>query len=118
MIHVKYKILKSITSIMVVMLLFSCENSIDKINSLTNKTPHSDAKNITIIKTDSAKIVGIIFASIGASLFIPLYEAIIAATIAMLLEATEIKMNNKILSDNILIPLAAGTTVLLLRIYF
>ncbi len=55
-------ILKSITSIVVVMLLFSCENSIEKINSLTNKTPHSDAKNITIIKTDSAKIVGIIFA--------------------------------------------------------
>ncbi len=47
---------------MVAMLLFSCENSIEKINSLINKTPHSDATNITIIKTDSAKIVGIIFA--------------------------------------------------------
>ena len=58
----KKNIIKSITSFLVVMLLFSCENKIDEINSLTNKTPHSDAKNITIIKTDSAKIVGIIFA--------------------------------------------------------
>ena len=62
MIFIKNNIFKSITSVLVVMLLFSCENSIEQINSLTNKTPHSDAKNITIIKTDSAKIVGIIFA--------------------------------------------------------
>lgn len=59
---IKINIFKSITTLIVVMLLFSCENKIEEINSLTNKTPSSDAKNITIIKTDSAKIVAKIFA--------------------------------------------------------
>lgn len=59
---VNSNIIKSITVFIIVMLLFSCENKIDEINSLTDKTPSSNAKNITIIKTDSAKIVGKIFA--------------------------------------------------------
>lgn len=49
---------------MAVLFLFSCENKIEEINSLTSKTPNSEARNITVIKTDSAKIIAKIFAPI------------------------------------------------------
>ena len=69
------------------------------------------------VKLLEGTIIGIVLASIGAWLFVPLWQAIIASTVAMGLEATELKLNNKILSDNILVPLTAGTAILLLRMY-
>lgn len=76
------------------------------------KTALSDTKLL------EGTLVGILCATIAAIYFVPWYEALIAATVAMGLEATEIKLNNKILDDNILVPLAAGTTIVLLRMYF
>ena len=63
-------------------------------------------------------IIGIILGAVAASYYIPIFEAFLASFVAMTLEATEIKLNNKILSDNILVPLVAGTVVVLLRMYF
>lgn len=60
-------------------------------------------------------LAGILLGTWGASLFVPWYEALLAASVAMTLEATELKMNNKILSDNVLVPLAAGTTIIMLH---
>lgn len=63
-------------------------------------------------------IAGIALSTLGAWFFVPFLQALLGSTVAMALEATEVKMNNKILSDNILIPLAAGTTIFLFRLYF
>ncbi|MBT4604091.1 hypothetical protein HOC01_00490 [archaeon] len=54
---------------------------------------------------------------VGALLFIPIHEAFLAATIAMTAELAELKFGDKILDDNILVPLVAGTTILLLRTF-
>ncbi|OGC81653.1 MAG: hypothetical protein A2V81_05300 [Candidatus Abawacabacteria bacterium RBG_16_42_10] len=59
-------------------------------------------------------IAGIVAGAIGAAFFVSLPLAIIASSCAMLLEAIEVRFNNEILDDNILIPLAAGTSLLLL----
>jgi dolichol kinase len=75
------------------------------------KTPLSDTKLL------EGTLVGILCATLAALYFVSWYEALLAATVAMGLEATEIKLNNKILDDNILVPLAAGTTIILLRMY-
>jgi dolichol kinase len=60
-------------------------------------------------------IVGTIAAFAGAALFIPFLQAFIAAFVAMITEAMEIEFNNRIIDDNISIPLVAGVTILLLR---
>lgn len=59
-------------------------------------------------------LTGIVFGTLGASMFISFPQAIIAASCAMILEAVEVRFNNEILDDNILTPLAAGTSLLLL----
>lgn len=60
-------------------------------------------------------LAGIILGTIGASFFVSSFESVLAASSAMIVEATEIKLNNKILSDNILVPLVAGTVIVMLR---
>lgn len=59
-------------------------------------------------------IVGVILGALGAMLFVSPIQAIIASGCAMVLEAIEVRLNNDILDDNILTPLAAGTSLLLL----
>ncbi len=59
-------------------------------------------------------LVGIVLGAIGAAFFVSIAQALIASSCAMILEAIEIRFNNKILDDNILTPLAAGTSLLLL----
>lgn len=59
-------------------------------------------------------IAGIVAGAIGAAFFVTIPQAIVASSCAMLLEAIEVRFNNEILDDNILIPLAAGTSLLLL----
>ncbi|MBI4836640.1 MAG: hypothetical protein HY817_05275 [Candidatus Abawacabacteria bacterium] len=59
-------------------------------------------------------LVGITFGAIGAVFFVSIPQAIIASSCAMILEAVEVRFNNELLDDNILTPLAAGTSLLLL----
>lgn len=59
-------------------------------------------------------IVGAVLGALGAMIFISIPQAIIASGCAMILEAIEVRFNNDILDDNILTPLAAGTSLLLL----
>lgn len=59
-------------------------------------------------------ITGIVCGTLGAMFFVSLPQALLASSCAMILEAVEVRFNNELLDDNILTPLAAGTTLLLL----
>jgi dolichol kinase len=63
---------------------------------------------ISEVKLIEGILAAIVLSSLAASFFVPLGQAIIAATIAMLVEAVELK--NKI-DDNILIPLVSGVVL-------
>lgn len=73
---------------------------------------------LSTTKLMEGTLAGIILATIGARFFVSLPEALLASTLAMTVEATELKLNNKILSDNVLVPLIAGTTIVLMRSLF
>ena len=51
----------------------------------------------------------------AALFFVAPFEAFLAAFIAMTFEAMEIRLNQKILNDNVIVPLVAGTVIVLLR---
>lgn len=59
-------------------------------------------------------LAGILCATIGASFFVPVSTAFFASTVAMLLEAIEIKFNEHLLDDNLLVPLVAGVIMMLI----
>ena len=60
-------------------------------------------------------IAGFIAAFIGASVFLPWHEALIASFFAMLAESIEIKIGAEKVDDNIIIPLVAAIAVSLAR---
>jgi len=61
---------------------------------------------------------GIIFAFVGALFFVRPTEAFIAACAAMLAELAEFKLGDKVIDDNILVPLIAGTVIVVFRMFF
>lgn len=63
-------------------------------------------------------LAGAAIAAVVAAQFVPWPQAAAAAFIAMLFEATEIRMNQRLLDDNLTVPLAAGTVILLIRSVF
>lgn len=66
-------------------------------------------------KVLEGSFAGAICGSLGALLFVSPVEAILASFIAMLSELAEMKFAEKIIDDNLLIPLVAGTVITLLR---
>jgi dolichol kinase len=60
---------------------------------------------------------GIIAGGIGASFFVSVPEAFLASTIAMIAEVVKIEFNEHTLDDNLIVPLIAGTVMLLVRLY-
>ena len=62
-------------------------------------------------------IAGTIAGFLGAALFVPTTEAFLGAAIAMIAEVIKIDLNDNTIDDNIIVPLVAGTIMLLLRIY-
>lgn len=60
-------------------------------------------------------IAGAAFGGIAAMAFVSPFEAFTAAFIAMIFEAMEIRFNQKLLNDNVTVPLVAGTVIVLLR---
>jgi phytol kinase len=60
-------------------------------------------------------IAGSIFGATAAMVFVNPLEAFVAAFVAMLFEAMEIRFNQKLLNDNVTVPLVAGTVITLLR---
>ncbi len=56
-------------------------------------------------------VAGVIAAAIGASFFVPIWHALIASTIAMIVEGIEIELHVERIDDNITIPPAAALTL-------
>ena len=61
-------------------------------------------------------IVGIIFGFIGAFVFLPWWDALLASFAAMIVEAVEIKIGTQQVEDNLIVPFVAGAAVWLVRI--
>ena len=58
-------------------------------------------------------VAGTLMGTFGALLFVPLPEAFLGASIAMIAEVAEIHLNKNELDDNIVVPLVAGTVMLI-----
>lgn len=61
-------------------------------------------------------IAGLIAGFIGAKVFLPWHEALIASFFAMLAEGLEIKIGAEQIDDNIIIPLVAGISISVMRV--
>ena len=70
---------------------------------------------LNCLKSIEGNIAGAITGFIGAIFFISPLPALLASFGAMTAEAVELKMNNKIVDDNIIVPLVAGTIIFLIR---
>ena len=68
-------------------------------------------------KNLEGNIFGAIISGLCAALFIPLASAFITSFLAMIFESFEMKMNEEIIDDNIIVPLVAGTVALLIKYY-
>lgn len=54
---------------------------------------------------------------LGAVIFVPFPEAFLGSLAAMIAEVVKIDLNDHTLDDNLIVPLVAGTVMLLLRMY-
>ncbi|MBI2656714.1 hypothetical protein HYX03_03170 [Candidatus Woesearchaeota archaeon] len=61
-------------------------------------------------------IAGFIFGFIGAFVFLPWWEALLASFAAMIIEAVEIKIGTQQVDDNLIMPFVAGSVVWLVRL--
>jgi dolichol kinase len=61
-------------------------------------------------------LAGILLSFLGALIFVSWLEALLAAIAAMAFEVIEIDLNGEHLDDNLIIPLIAGTVILILRL--
>ncbi|MFH0776137.1 MAG: hypothetical protein V1936_00790 [Patescibacteria group bacterium] len=86
----------------------------DGVSSLIGPFGHLKTK-LSDKKLFEGTIAGVAFGGAAAMVFVSPFEAFVSATIAMLFEATEIRFNQKLLNDNVTVPLVAGATILLLR---
>jgi len=65
-------------------------------------------------KSLSGFLLGVIIASMAASLFVPFIYALAASSAALIAEVLVIKLGEDPIDDNIIIPLVAGTVLYLL----
>lgn len=61
-------------------------------------------------------IAGLILGFIGAFVFLPWWEALLASSAAMIVEAIEIKIGAEQVDDNLIVPFAAGAAVWAVRL--
>ncbi|MBI4983534.1 hypothetical protein HZC32_02720 [Candidatus Woesearchaeota archaeon] len=62
-------------------------------------------------------LAGTLAGFVGAIVFVPFSEALVGSFAAMIAEVIEIDLNGKPLDDNLIVPLVAGTAILLVRTY-
>jgi len=77
----------------------------------------SNLFNLKSRKLFEGTLAGFIFGFLGAALFVPYPEAFVASFFAMVAEVIDIDFNGKHLDDNLIVPLVAGTVMLLMRTY-
>jgi len=65
-------------------------------------------------KSLSGFLLGVIIASMAASLFVPFIYALAASSIALIAEVLVIRLGEDPIDDNIIVPLVAGTVLYLL----
>ncbi len=63
-------------------------------------------------------IAGAVAGFLGAVMFVPASEAVLGSMGAMIAEVVKIDLNEHTLDDNLIVPLVAGTIMLLVRLYF
>ena len=61
-------------------------------------------------------LAGTLAAFLAALLYVPWTEALVASILALMVEAIEIKVNEKLVDDNISVPLVAGTVIYVMRL--
>jgi len=69
------------------------------------------------VRRVEGNIAGALLGGLAASFFVPFFYALAAALAALFFESIEIRMNERLIDDNIIIPLIAGTVLLLLYAY-
>ncbi|MEK6950384.1 MAG: hypothetical protein AABX13_01535 [Nanoarchaeota archaeon] len=60
-------------------------------------------------------LMGTVLGFLGALLFVPYLEAIVGSAAAMIAEVVKVDFNEYTLDDNLIVPLVAGTVMLLVR---
>ncbi len=60
---------------------------------------------------------GAVAGALAAAMFVPFPEAFLGSLAAMLLEVVKIDFNDLTLDDNLIVPLVAGTVMVLIRMY-
>lgn len=68
-------------------------------------------------KLVEGSVAGFLVGFLGAWLFVPFVEAVLGSLIAMMAEVMQIDLNNRQVDDNLIVPLVAGTVMLLVRFY-
>ncbi len=63
-------------------------------------------------------IFGTIAGALGALFFVNPIEACLGSLVAIVAESVEVALNGEAIDDNIIVPLIAGTTIYLLRLWF
>ncbi|MDP3765533.1 MAG: hypothetical protein Q8R04_03400 [Nanoarchaeota archaeon] len=63
-------------------------------------------------------IAGFIFGFIGALVFLPWWEALLASSAAMTVEAIEIRIGTQQVDDNLIVPFVAGAAVWIVRLIY
>lgn len=61
-------------------------------------------------------VAGLVAGFIGALVFLPFFEALLASLAAMIVEAIEIKIGTEQVDDNLIVPIVAGTVIWLIRL--
>ena len=82
---------------------------------------YGEIQNIFNLKSPKlleGTIVGAIAGFCGALLFVNVPEAFFGAFLAMVAEVVQIDLNNRQVDDNLIVPLVAGTAMLLVRFIF
>ncbi len=60
---------------------------------------------------------GIFISFLAASIFVSWYEALIASTVALIVEGIDLRIGLEKLDDNLVVPLSAGAVIWLMRIF-
>ncbi|MBT3297679.1 hypothetical protein HN385_02050 [archaeon] len=91
-------------------------------DSISHIVGRSFGKIRNFINGDNNKLLegslfGAISAFLAAMVFVNPLEAFVASFVAMFAELAEVKFGESIIDDNLLIPLVAGTVIVLMRMF-
>jgi len=86
----------------------------DGVSSLVGPFGHLKTR-LSDKKLFEGTFAGGLSGGLAAMIFVSPLEGLAAAYIAMVFEAMEIRFNQKLLNDNVIVPLAAGAVIVLLR---